>query len=460
MKHQYIKNTYNFNKLINVARRFMVLRGLRCSSRLENAFFSSKLIAVGCTPLGGSWGDRKKVWMLGKDGLTEDFLASSIENEWMIPIEFSRGIPKVIAQHYLPAGVDDNTYATSDAGIENDKWKYREAWREIFKALSTSNRPDAITTGNFGYYAERELAKAAELENIPFIAMHKECLKSDGRLAFFKTVYQRRGKFEGRKIIVYNNRERQLQIDAGVARPDQVLVCGMPRLDRQHQWREQSFQRPDRPTTLLALGFTQKTGLPRIPRKGIETTQATYEYLTPEHEKMGWNNLFQNYHEALVKIAYDNPQWLVQLKLKARYRDAEPSVKLMKELNAPENLQIVVGGDPFKLLQGADVVTGFNTTAILEGLAAGLPVVTPQFDEVIEPGMSDFAATFENATYTPNDPSSMYLILTELMKSRKERQKILSDDVLETLDLWVGNPDGKSGERVRHAFEQEIVRSQ
>ncbi len=394
--------------------------------------------------------------MLGKDGLTQDLLTSIEASDWAVPVDFPRSIPKAIARNYLPPGVDDNTYVTQGAALASAKESYRNAWRNIFKAMPANARPDAITTGNFGYYAERELAHAAEYENIPFIAMHKECLKSDGRLAFFKTVYQRRGKFEGRKILVYNNRERELQIAAGVARPDQVVVCGMPRLDRLHHWRRLAEVRRERPRTLLALGFTPKTGLPRIPRKGDGGSQARFEYLDPSHEKMGWNNLFLNYHETLVRVAKDHPDWVIQLKLKSRHRDAEPSINLLKQLDPPDNFRVIVGGDPLQLILNADVVSGFNTTAVLEGLAAGLQVVTPMFDEVVDPTMRDFAASFEGATHTPNDPASMYAILTDLMQRRLAPLKELPHEVLDMLDLWVGNPDGEAGNRVRSAFEQEM----
>ena len=459
MTYSLFKSIYGPLKIINVLRRFIVVQGLKLSVFMNLPLLSGQFIRFGCRPLKGYCGvDRPRIWMLGKEGLIQDFTGSLAGDHWNKPYDFPRDIPKVVARNYLPLGVDDNTYANLDKKIEQVKDDYMEAWRSIIKGLPNSARPDAITTANFGYYAERELARACELENIPFIAMHKECLKSNGRLEFFKVIYQRRGKFEGRKILVYNDRERKLQIDSGVARSDQVVVCGMPRLDRLHRWRETGIKRPERPRTLMALGFTEKTGLPRIPRKCVEGGGVRFEYLEPEHENMGWFNLFLNYHETLVKIARDNPQWVVQLKLKARRRDAEPSVSLMKKLKAPENLQIIVGEDPLKFLQGADVVTGFNTTAVLEGLAAGLPVVTPQFDEVLQPNMCDFAATFERATYTPDDPASFYAVLSELMNDQRKPQRDLSTPVLETLDMWVGNPDGKSGQRVQQAFLQEIAR--
>jgi len=446
----------DLSRLLSALQRKIVIHAIRGAISAGSANLISRVIAKGCRPIKGfKKKDNPRIWMLGKEGLTQDLLVSLKEGCWATPVDVSRLIPKYIAAKYLPSTIDDNNYAIEDKEIVAAKVQYRHAWQEIFRNLPGEYRPAAITSGNFGYYAEREMANAAEMEKIPFIAMHKECLKSDGRLDFFKTVYKRRGKFFGRKILVYNERERDLQIASEVALPNQVVVCGMPRLDRLHHWRTVSKPKRSRPATLLAFGFTPATGLPRVPRKSGKNVR--YEYLDVEHEVLGWHNYFKNYHEILVKIASDNPNWKVQLKLKARPREYEPAIRLIENLNAPDNLSVIVGGDPLQYITDADVVCGFNTTAVLEGLAAGLPVVTPMFDETLEPTMQQYVAVFNNATYEPTDPHSTYKILTELMSNRRDPAKTLDQNVAGVLDFWVGNSDGRAAERVRKAFEREMI---
>jgi len=457
MKHNSIPKKNRIQRIPPTLRRLIVANSIKVTCALNLPILTTFFVGLGCTAVADFKGKSgPKLWMLGKDGLNEDLLVSLNEDKWAIPINMYRGLPKIIAKKYLPTEVDDNSYDAFGDLYLKEKNDYMETWRTIFRYLPDSKRPAAITTGNFGYYAERELASAASKESIPFIAMHKECLKSDGRLAFFKEIYERRGQFTGSKILVYNERERKLQIDSKVATEGQVIVCGMPRLDRLHKWRINEGRRVNDSITLLAMGFTEKTGLPRVPRKGDKGGQARFEYLEPEHEHMGWHKYFYKYHETLIKIARDDPSIIVKLKLKSRYRDAEPSIKLVKKLNAPDNFKIVVGGDPFELIINSNVVCGFNTTAILEGLAAGLPVVTPEFDEVIDSKMRDFAPSFGEATYRPNDQESMYNVIVGLLKSKTQPVKELTNDVKDALDIWVGNSDGNAGNRVRQVFEKEM----
>lgn len=437
-------------------RRHLAVRGLRFAVDRGWDRWAAYFVRACCQPIPVPWSSPRTLWLLGKDGANEDLLTVLEQEGIATPVDLVRGVPKAIAGRFLPPGLDDNNYSNQPPAVEARKDRYREVWRGILRALPTARRPAAIVTGNFGYFAERELASAAEAEGLPFLALHKECLKSPGRVAFFKTVYQRRGVFGGRKVLVYNHVERDLQIDAGVVRPEQITVCGMPRLDRLHQWRLAHGPRPAHPPTLLAFGFYPHTGLPRIPRKGVGDGATTYEYLSAEQRDLDWGDFFRGYHEALVKLARDHPGWRVRLKLKGRLRDSKPAIDWVESLGRPENLELVVGGDPFEHLVGADVVCGFNSTAVLEGLAAGLPVVTPAFAEALDDALRPFAVSFGAATDAPDSAQALHDSLAHHMRHPASPATDLTPARAEVLDHWVGNADGQSGARVRAAIQAEF----
>ena len=101
---------------------------------------------------------------------------------------------------------------------------------------------DAVISPNFGYHLQRELAAALERRGIPFIVMQKENLNAatEERRRVWHAIYKEgRGKFGGRKILVYNEMERDLEVASGVVDPERVEIVGMPRLDRFHRWRRE-----------------------------------------------------------------------------------------------------------------------------------------------------------------------------------------------------------------------------
>ena len=124
-----------------------------------------------------------------------------------------------------------------------------------------------MISGNFSYATERELASAMQELGVPFIALHKENLKTPGRVEFFERIYsERRGPFTGRKILVYNKIERDLQIRAGVAEAARIAITGMPRLDRMHAWRRGNASTVQC-NHILFFVFSSATGMPRVARK-------------------------------------------------------------------------------------------------------------------------------------------------------------------------------------------------
>lgn len=428
------------------------------AARVRSPRAMAVLLSSGVSRIEGPWQhDMLPIWMLGKEGLAEDLLVSLEEGAWAQPYDVSRAFVKSIADRILPPGIDDNTYAGGGESAERAKLEYRDVWCEVLDMLPESSRPAAFTTGNFGYYAERELAAACEHRGIPFIAMHKECFKAPGRIKFFGDVYERRGAFKGRRILVYNEAEKALQVSSGIFPRDGITVTGMPRLDRIHTWRKQgSDQGKSDVRTLLAFGFTPQTGLPRIPRKTRGGVAGGFEYIDPEHEQMSWSNLFEIYHDMLVRIAHNNRNARVIVKLKGRNRDAEPSISAIEALGKPYNMEFAVGGDPLEFLSVSNVVCGFNTTALLEGVAAGLPVFVPQFEEAVTPGTKEFVPDLGAAVFACRDCTEMENGIQDLLRGTQSRLKQLPSEKLGVLDKWLGNADGQTSKRVRAAFEREF----
>lgn len=424
---------------------------------LRQPSISARALLQTVRPVGESAPMRRTIWVLSKEGLVEDSLAALRSESWASLYDFSRMCLKLLTERMLPHQLDDNIYASTDVAVEDAKRELRDCWLEILRALPRSARPEAIITSNFGYLFEREFAGACEEEGIPFVAVHKECFKAPGRLRFFSSTYPRRGRFTGRRVLVYNEHERNLLLNTGVAPASAITVTGMPRLDRIHSWRRNGGlgPKPQHPLTILAFGFTPAAGLPRIPRKERTGVIGGLDQLAPEFSGLSWRELFAQYHEALIRIARDNPDIRVVLKTKSRERDGRQALEFVKSLRPPANFEIVVGGDPLALIVASDAVIGFNTTGLCEAIASGLPVVVPNFAEAASGATVEYVADLGEAVFNAHSPNELASLAVGLARNPAARWPALNHEREKALHYWVANADGEAGLRVAEAIRAE-----
>ncbi len=403
----------------------------------------------------GAW----NVILFPKDGFTEDALASLGPDHRFNLFLLDRDVPKAVVKAFLPKEIDDNNYRSMDPLIAEGKRRCRAFWVRVWKRLQKKIRIDMALTGNFAYFAEQELAAAASSLGTVFAAIHKECLKSPGLAGFYEDLYRnRRTPFKGKAICVYNEIEKEIQLNAGIISPDSVVLTGMPRLDRMHLWRKNGGGRPEgTPGKILFLSFGAKTGLPFISRK----IDGGYETLPGALEKLSFDRLSKSCHEAMIRLAQNSPD--IQVIIKAK--NSKQSLQALKETlpkgsEMPRNIKVVAGGDVFDYIRESSVVCGFNTTAILEVIAAGKPVVIPWFTDDIGEKLRPFAVDYGlgvDYAETADDLTDRLLDYATRSQDGPEGTALTSDQQ-ETLNMWAGNPDGRAGERVRHALIQLLER--
>ena len=449
---------------IAVKLRSVYLAALRGTARCGLVWLSAALILPFIKRLKRAESKtRYTVWILPKDGFTQDVMSALDSAVDVEVLALPRLILREIFRAFLPNSIDDNNYASAGSEFDHAKSSHKNFLRKLFKALSHFRKIDAIVTGNFGYRAERELATAMSELRIPFIALHKENLKTPGRVAFFERVYrERRGAFTGHSILVYNQIEKDLQLRAGVADTTQIQIVGMPRLDRIHAWRRDNAG-STAPRQILFFLFSPLTGMPRIVRKGAKTGEV---YLEDEGVEEGDNSISLNvlYTETcrtILDLARENPDIEVVVKTKGRQRDIVESAGPFgadTDQPIPSNLRIIHSGDVLPLIAKASVVCGFNSTALLESVAAGKPVVLPWFAEAkradVEPYVIDLRALGDVA----RNPSELHDLLIKHARSPRPVPPKLGANASATLEHWTGNVDGCAGERTRRAILATLVK--
>jgi hypothetical protein len=357
-----------------------------------------------------------------------------------------RAVIKAVAVGFLPRVLrDDATYISNDPALEHAKGRLHRFWRALWPKLG---RFDVVVTGNWCYWAEREMASALEALDTPFVVIHKEGIKPPARSAMLRDLFRRtRGAFGGRRVLVYHESERQHQVEGGIARPDQVRIVGMPRLDALHAWRRRAAEgavpaRAKRPTVLFA-AFVTDNFLPSY--SGIDSDLA-------------WSGLAEGCYAALLRLARENPDIDVIVRPRMHEKDGVAAL-FPKNETWPANLRLVAEGDIRPLLEAAWVVSGHNTTVLLEGLAMGKPVVVPHFAEAVDPLYAGYIVDIGAAAEHAGSPDALMSRLVQLCRAPVAIAAELSPASREALAAWTGNPDGCAAERARDALLSEISRN-
>jgi hypothetical protein len=409
---------------------------------------------------------RYRILLLSKAMVTEDVLASFGEDPFCAIDRVSRNAVKALARGFLPANMDENNYVNASPREHARALAYRRFLCRFWPQLARRRRYDAVLTGNFAYFAERELAAALEQLGVAFVVIMKESIKHPAYQAFWTRIYrERRGPFQGRRILVYGKSEREVEIASGIVAPERVSITGMPRLDPIHRMRrELAAQRatPAGPPSVLFFAFGPKAFIPVLVRKRSRWPYRRYtEALEPRLEGAGWYRLVEETQRAIHRLATENPDIRVFIKLKgvAADRDIASLQRSAGVDRMPENIEFVHGGSPREWLAHCDVVCGFNSTALLEALAAGRPVVVPRFAEAADLEMRPFVVDLGDAVDYADDPRALGERLAELARSRVPPSAGLPDTSREVLEAWLFNADGRAGERVRSAVRAEIARN-
>ncbi len=398
------------------------------------------------------------ILLLPKAGFDEDVATCFKGHQQYHLLSLNRHLPKGVYYGFLPLWVDDNCYRSSDPDINRRKARLRSLWRDILRKMLRKVRIDAVMSGNYCYAAEQEFAAVLEELGVPFIALMKESLKTEGFAAFSKFLYEtRRNVFQGAQIMVYSETERDLEVAAGAVAAERISVVGMPRLDRLHRLRQKQYRSgqsvPERPTVLF-FAFSPKMGLPRIERK----LPQRYEILMPEWESLRFTRVAHSCYEAIVRLARENPDIRVQLKSKMDMLSKhalEECLQTGEEL--PKNLELIIGGDPISLIQQCSVACSFHSTAIFEVLALGKPIVVPRFDEALEDAYQPYMLNLGSCVSYAHSPQELADTLARMARGpERQNAAVLSEEAKKCIDFYIGNADGKTAERVRAETERVI----
>ena len=295
--------------------KFILYPSLNLLARLRRPRLAARLLAMSLTPLPGhkAWNgtDRPRYRVLAlnlnKPGFLEDIEESLLSDSAFEVLCWPNYALKACAAAILAPQLNNKRYASSDPAITASKQEYRQFLSAMWTHFCAIKPMDAVISANFGYFAQREFGAALKETGTPFVVLHKENVKSPDRVEYWRPIYQTRGAFEGSRILVYNETERELQAETGVAERAQIAVTGMPRLDRIHRWRRAhaAAAREDSTPQILFFSFWRKEKLTATERVSEARTRIDSD--DGEWANLTWTGLCEGTHKAIVELALQKP---------------------------------------------------------------------------------------------------------------------------------------------------------
>ncbi len=405
------------------------------------------LILITCIerrPIGNPAGRNAfRMLVLNKAVFIQDVMAIAGQIEHAELMLLGRTHLHFIAKGFFSKEVNDNNY--HDLVAPEQIAKYRDFLKLMFRVLNAKLGVKCALSGNFSYFEERELAFVLEAQGIPFVVVHKECLKTPGRIEWVEDLYRtNKGPFWGSRILVYNEMEKDLIVRTGVTQPDKVKVVGMPRLDWIHQ-RRLAGPRVGARKTVVLVSFHKDLNMPPVDLEAEEGDEAVVRAARPNLE-----NVWDNVHTVMFDLARHHPEVDVIIKTKGNIRDHEWLAELMERHGSFDdvaNLQIAHGGELRDHLLAATVICGLHSTGLLEALATNKPVIIPVFEESADAANQHHFVDFGEAVIYAKSKQELVARIEYELQQDATLDRPFSEATRALLDHWLGNSDGAASVR-------------
>ncbi len=265
-------------------------------------------------------------------------------------------------------------HPSSDDPSFGYKVEYQKFLSEFLPRLYKKMHIECVISPHLIYIEDTDWGIISNKIGVPYIVLHKENLYAAPiakKLVIDR--YKQLGHFQGSYIIVHNEIAKETFIQSGYVKRKQIRNLGCLRMDGY----------------LKRLKENRKNANKR--RKKVVFFPFYF------HPRMTLYSLsfFAEVHIAFVRFAMSHPETDVIIKPKPKWskwrKDLQSSLEESNiELQKIPNLIIRADLDAQEIILDADVVSGVNSTTVVEAAIAGKPVIIPYFKELQYPANDDY----------------------------------------------------------------------
>lgn len=243
---------------------------------------------------------------------------------------------------------------------------YREVARELFKDLYAIFAFEAIVMPSDSFWWIREFLDVIKEKGIPRIVLDKEGIITPYYYEMHSQQIRERYPFMSDHLLVWSERQKNYWIKAG-APSGCIQILGQPRSD--------FFFKRERWLTRKALGLDEGR---RVILFFTFDVDAYIHIWSPEEirrESLSWLPLRNDINNVLIEFATRHKDIDIVVKVHPQQSDISHIRKIFFDAGL-QNIKTIEGADVSNhLIVNADLVVGFQTTALIEAMLTDKPVV-------------------------------------------------------------------------------------
>ena len=401
-----------------------------------------------------------KVLVLSKTGGVDDLIESQKNNnknilyldcpriffKYIYRANSSSNHQEFIKNDRLDESIKANSYFNNKEA-KKFREKHKKFLFSFIKLLKKKYNFDAFIGFNYDYYAEKSLHEACRELKIPFLLLFKESVMTESQKEFKTYVLKKKEeKLNVYKIAVYSKLARNILTDSGIFKKKRIEIVGCSRLNISY-----SYKNIIPKNQILYYAIEKDRGLPNNIFKKYEK-----KYFSDSRQfqfydrKFNWKMLHKKTLKILKKFAIDNPNIPIIIKSKIGDKLDKNEYK-----NLPKNIKLFTSGTGQIFLKNSKVVIGWNTTAILEGIAANRFMLLPYFFKKNKISKSiELKLNLKKDNYGFSE-SDFYKKLDFFNKKNYKKNKIYNNSF--SLEYYLGNSSNNAGQRLNNFLKNNLV---
>lgn len=266
------------------------------------------------------------------------------------------------ALRVFPIEVATGLEAFARPDLEDARRRYAEILREILEDRFTRSPFDAVVLPSDTFFYVRAAPDVAHALGVPVVVVQKETTISDHTMRVHSESVRRYAPPLADRMTVCSERQQEFWLRAG-ADPATLAVTGQPRFDY----------------------YLQPSAWPAPAQDGPTVLFLSYSVDAYHPEEGGSANPWESLHRQTEAGLHDLARRGWRVLIKPHPQQSPEHVRAWRErageLWDQSVLFVDPGTDVRELIVTADVVVGFQSTALLEAMVAGRPTVYTGWDE-------------------------------------------------------------------------------